>query len=194
MMDTDVMRGEETKCIGLMNQIHFDSGLILLPGSHSKAIFIQDREIVRFSTFLSGEMLSAIQKNTILKASVTFDNVKPIKDALVDGYEYCELEGVNKSLFKVRILSNFLNASPDRVYSYFCGVLLHDEIHNLLCEPFDDVYIGGQKDLKQMMKWLLEIFSGKHIIDLDDSICERATSIGALTILQERENLLKTLA
>ena len=184
---TDVMRGEETECIGLMEQLQFDTGLLLLPGSHSKAICLQDGKIERFSTFLSGELLSAVRESTILKASVSFEGAVPIEEDLRMGYEYCEQEGVNKSLFKVRILANFLNASPNRVYSFYCGVLLHDEIRYLLQQPFEKVYIGGQTALKRMMKMLLNAYSDKQVIALEDDVCQRAAAIGAARLFCELE-------
>lgn len=185
-LETDVIRGEETECIGLMEQLRFDTGLLLLPGSHSKAVSLKYGKIESFSTFLSGEMLVAIREGTILKASVNLDGMEPEEEGLRQGYEYCEQEGINKSLFKVRILANFLNAAPEQVYSFYCGVLLHDEIRVLLRQPFERVYIGGQPQLKLMMKILLNVYSDKQIIDLEDEVCERASSVGAVKLYQER--------
>ena len=188
-LETDVMRGEETECVGLMEQLQFETGLLLLPGSHSKAICMKNGKIENFSTFLSGEMLAAIRENTILKASVRFDDVSLVEKSLRQGYEYCEQEGINKSLFKVRIMANFLQASPSEVYSFYCGVLLHDEIRNLQCSPFECVYIGGQTLLKRLMTVLLNAYSDKQIIELDDGVCENASCVGAIKLFQERNKL-----
>ena len=183
-VETDVMRGEETECMGLMTQLGFDTSIVLLPGSHSKAICLRNGRIESFSTYLSGEMLAAIRESTILKASVTFDGVSPVAEELRHGYEYCEQEGVNKSLFKVRILSNFLHATPDQVYSFYSGVILHDEIRSLLRQPFDQIYLGGQTVLKRMMKLLLTAYSDKQVIELEDEVCEKASTLGAVSIFE----------
>ena len=185
-LDTDVIRGEETECIGLMELAGFHSGLLLLPGSHSKAISLREGWIEGFSTFLSGEMFSALRENTILKASVSLEGTEPVEEYLRLGYEYCEREGVNKSLFKVRVLARFLHAAADRVYSFFSGVLLHDEIRSLLRRSCGSIYIGGQSSLKRMMKMLLEAYSDRPLTVIGDEMCEKAPSAGAAVIFRER--------
>ena len=68
--DADMMRGEETELIGLME--HLESAAVyVLPGSHSKLIHVDGAgRIVDFTTMLTGEMIAALSQNTILKDAV----------------------------------------------------------------------------------------------------------------------------
>jgi 2-dehydro-3-deoxygalactonokinase len=62
----DVMRGEETQILGALALSGSDSGLFLLPGTHSKWATVQDGRIVSFRTFMTGEVFGALKGHTIL--------------------------------------------------------------------------------------------------------------------------------
>jgi 2-dehydro-3-deoxygalactonokinase len=64
----DVMRGEETQLLG-MTESDF-TGLVCIPGTHSKWIRIEDGEIVEFSTYMTGELFSVIAQHSILLHAV----------------------------------------------------------------------------------------------------------------------------
>ncbi len=68
--DADMMRGEGTELIGLME--HLESAAVyVLPGSHSKLIHVDGAgRIVDFTTMPTGEMIAALSQNTILKDAV----------------------------------------------------------------------------------------------------------------------------
>ena len=56
----DVMRGEETQIAGFLSErSHFD-GVICLPGTHTKWVRIHAGEIVRFQTFMTGELFDLL--------------------------------------------------------------------------------------------------------------------------------------
>lgn len=68
--DADMMRGEETELIGLMEHLE-RAAVYVLPGSHSKLIHVDAAgRIVDFTTMLTGEMIAALSQNTILKDAV----------------------------------------------------------------------------------------------------------------------------
>ncbi|MEX2572915.1 MAG: 2-dehydro-3-deoxygalactonokinase, partial [Balneolaceae bacterium] len=46
--EEDVMRGEEVQVLGLSDQYSLDHGICLLPGTHSKHLFINDGNLVNF--------------------------------------------------------------------------------------------------------------------------------------------------
>ena len=58
----DVMRGEETLLFGL----GLDDGLACLPGTHSKWAQIRDGRVVRFASFMTGEVYSLLRNDSIL--------------------------------------------------------------------------------------------------------------------------------
>ena len=61
----EVMRGEETKLIGLMATLG-GNGLVCMPGSHTKWARLAGGAITGFATYFTGEAFAALRDNTIL--------------------------------------------------------------------------------------------------------------------------------
>ncbi len=61
----EVMRGEETQVIGVLDAMG-GSGLACLPGTHSKWVRVEDRRITGFTTHMTGEAFGALRGYTIL--------------------------------------------------------------------------------------------------------------------------------
>lgn len=64
----DVMRGEETQLLGVTDPGF--TGLVCIPGTHSKWIRIEDGRVVDFSTYMTGELFSVIARHSILAHAV----------------------------------------------------------------------------------------------------------------------------
>lgn len=64
----DVMRGEETQLLGVTEPDF--SGLVCIPGTHSKWVKIERGEIVEFSTYMTGELFSVLSQHSILAHAV----------------------------------------------------------------------------------------------------------------------------
>lgn len=64
----DVMRGEETQLLGVTESDF--TGLVCIPGTHSKWIRIEDGCLVEFSTYMTGELFSVIGQHSILAHAV----------------------------------------------------------------------------------------------------------------------------
>ncbi len=64
----DVMRGEETQLLGVTEPDF--TGLVCIPGTHSKWIRIEDGRVVEFSTYMTGELFSVIAQHSILAHAV----------------------------------------------------------------------------------------------------------------------------
>ena len=64
----DVMRGEETQLLGVTEPDF--SGLVCIPGTHSKWVRIEDGQVVEFSTYMTGELFSVIAQHSILAHAV----------------------------------------------------------------------------------------------------------------------------
>lgn len=64
----DVMRGEEIQIAGalLMNPQWAVRSCMLLPGTHSKWARIENGRIVRYATYLTGELFAVLSKHSIL--------------------------------------------------------------------------------------------------------------------------------
>ena len=60
----DVMRGEETQLLGVTEPDF--TGLVCIPGTHSKWVRIEAGRLVEFSTYMTGELFSVISQHSIL--------------------------------------------------------------------------------------------------------------------------------
>ena len=64
----DVMRGEETQLLGMIDPAF--TGLVCIPGTHSKWVKIEAGAIVEFATYMTGELFSVISQHSILSHAV----------------------------------------------------------------------------------------------------------------------------
>ena len=64
----DVMRGEETQLLGVTEPDF--TGLVCIPGTHSKWIRVEAGHIVEFSTYMTGELFSVISQHSILAHAI----------------------------------------------------------------------------------------------------------------------------
>jgi len=62
----DVMRGEEVQIFGALALLPVGVSAICHPGTHSKHIVIEDATVVRFTTYMTGEMFAVLSDHSIL--------------------------------------------------------------------------------------------------------------------------------
>jgi 2-dehydro-3-deoxygalactonokinase len=75
----DVMRGEETQLLGVTEPGF--TGLVCLPGTHSKWVAIEDGRVVAFTTYMTGELFSTIARHSILAHAVEMSGAPPADGA-----------------------------------------------------------------------------------------------------------------
>lgn len=69
----DVMRGEETQIAGYM-KLHPDfTGVLCLPGTHTKWVQVSAQKIQSFSTCMTGELFALLSQKSVLQHSVIGD-------------------------------------------------------------------------------------------------------------------------
>ena len=182
--NADMMRGEETELMGLINENSSDY-VYVLPGSHSKLILLDEQQrISSFQTMLTGEMISALSQHTILKGTVDLNVSQYDVSSLITGYEYCLNYGINKALFTTRILKNIFNKSDIENYSYFLGVVLANEIEALRKCKKNGVIIGGKSQIKNAMRDILKIKTDFDVICIPDEDVDCCVPIGAIRIFE----------
>jgi 2-dehydro-3-deoxygalactonokinase len=122
----DVMRGEETQVIGALGD--GDSGCVVLPGTHCKWVDVEAGRIVRFRTFMTGEVFAALRDHTILGAFAAGE--EPDEGAFDAGViaAYGAIGGNAALLFSARamVLAGRLPAVGAR--DYLSGLLIGDEL------------------------------------------------------------------
>lgn len=184
--NTDIMRGEETELMGLINP-DYKKCVYILPGSHSKIIKTDDTgKICDFSTMLTGEMIAALSQQTILKDAVDLSVSEIDTEYLLKGYDYCVNAGINKALFKTRILKNVFNCKKEETYSFFIGTVLESEIEQVIKCDAETVVLGGKAQIKNAMAEILKSRSEKNIICLDESTVNFSTALGAIRVFENK--------
>jgi len=152
----DVMRGEETQIAGFLNENPNFNGSICLPGTHSKWVEIKNNNIIKFKTFMTGELFEIISKNSVL--------IHSVKAEKIDKMEL--LKSVDKILQKPELFSNALfqlraddliNSKGPLIYkSRLSGYLLAIELlGSVEFWKNNDIVLIGNPDLTEMYQFVL---------------------------------------
>ena len=152
----DVMRGEETQIAGFLNENPNFNGSICLPGTHSKWVEIKNNNIIKFKTFMTGELFEIISKNSVL--------IHSVKAEKIDKMEL--LKSVDKILQKPELFSNALfqvraddliNSKGPSIYkSRLSGYLLAIELlGSVEFWKNSDIVLIGNPDLTAMYQFVL---------------------------------------
>lgn len=127
----NVMRGEETQLLGLAALNPGYSGMVCMPGTHSKWVQLSGSRIERFSTAMTGEMFELLRTHSVLRHSLTGDLDGPgravgFKAGAEAGLAHPEqLLG---TLFQVRAGSLLSARQPDWCAGYLSGLLIGTEV------------------------------------------------------------------
>ena len=174
----EVMRGEETQIIGALDAIG-GSGMVCLPGSHSKWARIEDRRIAGFRTYFSGEAFAALRSGTILGRMM--DEAPHDDAAFAKGVAQSADGGhLLHQLFGVRSLALFGELGTEQTASYLSGLLIGHEIRAAL-QADVAVHLIGAAPLCALYAEAIALCSG-HAILID----EDAAAIGLARIGQAR--------
>lgn len=121
------MRGEEIEIFGILHrcpQLACGNTIVILPGSHTQAVFLQDGTIIDMSSNVTGELYNAIVCETIISSSLTGQCDAPLEPAFIrKGYENLHTYGFNRALYIVRSMMLFTDATLAQRRSYMEGVL-----------------------------------------------------------------------
>ena len=132
---TDVMRGEETLCLGLRALGRRQPGGTLLNlGSHWKVIRIDSQgQIAGSHTSLAGELIHVVQTQTILAGSVPATRPAQLDPAwLAAGMREESRTGLPRALFCVRLLEQRLpESTPEERLAFLIGTVLGAEVEAL---------------------------------------------------------------
>ncbi|MGA8138011.1 MAG: 2-dehydro-3-deoxygalactonokinase [Pseudomonas gingeri] len=130
----NVMRGEETQVLGVLQSLSAGAGdnlLIGLPGSHSKWVEVADGCIVHFDTFMTGELFAILSEHSILgrtqQRGATFDGLafdRGVQVALSTDGEI----GPLSTLFSARSLGLTGELSATGQVDYLSGLLIGHEL------------------------------------------------------------------
>lgn len=149
----DVMRGEETLCVGLLRQGLLAPGASLLNlGSHWKLVRIDAAGRIAWSlTSISGELIQAVRGHTVLASALPDGPLEePDPAALAEGMEEARRSGLPRALFCVRLMELDGRSSPASRLSFLVGAFIGTDLDGLratgaLGESAPVVIAGGDK-------------------------------------------------
>lgn len=123
----DVIRGEETQALGVMDITGQRSCCLCMPGSHSKWLEIVDGRLTRFATFMTGETFAALKQHTILARMM--EGTAHVPDAFAAGLARARQPGgLLHHLFTVRTDGLFGTLAPAAAASFLSGLLIGHEM------------------------------------------------------------------
>lgn len=132
----DVMRGEETQLLGLSALVPGFSGLVIMPGTHSKWAILEGTTLQRFSSAMTGEIFELLRVQSVLRHSLGGELDGEERDIGFDAGVVLGLdrpERLTATLFKVRAGALLSGRSPAWCAGFLSGLLIGTEI-------------GGQRD------------------------------------------------
>ena len=138
---TDVMRGEETQAVGLFQlpqaQPFADRAIVVLPGTHSKHLMIENRRVVDFQTFMTGELFDVIGRHSVLRHSIgsRFLDTDELSGEQLASFRSGVVEASRRplpaALFRVRTRDVLEEAAPIANRAFLSGLLIGSELTHL---------------------------------------------------------------
>jgi len=162
----EVMRGEETKLVGLIEEVGGD-GLACMPGSHTKWARLEGGRIAGFATYFTGEAFAALRDGTILGRMMR-------RDGPVDPQGF--RRGVARSgdaghllhhLFGVRALALFGELDEAAGAGFLSGLLIGHEVRAAM-QDAAQVRLVGDATLVELYATAIRQCGGQAVaVDTD---------------------------
>lgn len=149
----DVMRGEETQILGVLDRLPASGAWVCLPGTHSKWVHVQERRIVGFRTFMTGEVFAVLKTHSILGRMM--DDAPPDMAAFDAGLVTGAERDLLHQLFGVRARGLLAELPAERSASYLSGLLIGSELASLPDE-MRRAWLLGSSELSRLYRYALE--------------------------------------
>ncbi|HEY9063635.1 MAG TPA: 2-dehydro-3-deoxygalactonokinase [Burkholderiaceae bacterium] len=136
----DVMRGEETQLLGLVQHEGLQTGtqIVCMPGTHCKWVVLRDGVIVEFSTYMTGELFKLLSTQSILGRLMVRNGEADADDwdGFDVGLERAQHDNghLMHQLFSVRTEGLFKRQAPTALKSYLSGLLIGHELQAALAQ------------------------------------------------------------
>jgi 2-dehydro-3-deoxygalactonokinase len=188
----DFMRGEETQAVGLLSL-----GLVKPPllyvsvGSHPKFVWLDEAGRIAWSlTTLSGELVWALHRETILVDLVDPGRALTDLDAVDHGARIVESAGLSRALFAARLLNRIGQGSPETCSAFLHGAIARSDLRALEAVlPADAaterIVLSGNRPLLDAYRHLL----GRAGLGAAQVIDEPLGAIGARVLYERRRDL-----
>ena len=151
----DVMRGEETQVFGAAAVLGVQNASMVLPGTHSKWVRLEDGAITQFNTFMTGEFYALLAQYSILAKSLPEASGAPVAldtAAFLQGIDRAQTSHVSRqgllgNAFSTRVKSLFNELQPAQAASYLSGLVIGDELAAMRLPVGGEVIVIGSATL-----------------------------------------------
>ena len=124
----DVMRGEETQIAGILSDDPHFQGVLCLPGTHTKWVWISAGDIVRFRTFMTGELFNLLSTQSVLRHSLDGTGSDRAEFAASVEAMAVDASGLAAHLFSIRAQSLVSEFGPATAGARLSGLLIGAEL------------------------------------------------------------------
>lgn len=157
----DVMRGEEVQILGSLESMPNRSGLVCLPGTHSKWVQVHEGKIIRFETHMTGEVFAVLKQHSLLGRMMK--EGAPDHASFLAGVSRArQVGGLLHHLFGVRARGLFGEITDVQAVSYLSGILIGHELKAALeSRPHAQVFILGSAELNILYSSACDAFGLK---------------------------------
>lgn len=187
--EPDMMRGEETECIGLCASLNVhEPTAVILPGTHNKVILFDGKRVTSCGSMMSGELISVLCGNTILR----YDLPDPLpkeyeKDALFAGADHCKTYGLTDAALRVRSIRKAGTRTPSWLASFLVGAVLYCDVIAIGAKSEGRrLVIGGADPLRSETAELCARYLPNGITAANDTLTAGATAYGQYVIYKEK--------
>lgn len=144
----DVMRGEETQIFGALQLLGLTNTRLVLPGTHSKWVTVENRQVTDFSTWMTGELYALLRRQSILARMLPDDEPSLEAAAFEQGVAHALAgPGLLNTAFSTRTLSLFQRMATDALPSYLSGVVIGEELKSQPLARGERVVVMGAEAL-----------------------------------------------
>ncbi len=189
----DVMRGEETQIAGLLATNKNFSGVVCLPGTHSKWAKVINGTIVEFQTFLTGELFALLSNQSVLRHSL--DSSLWDEEAFLIAAKESQLQPQHFSakLFALRAQSLIGDLSGVSASARLSGLLIGLELAN--CKSYmaehtikdNHVVIIGEPTLSKHYASALKIMSIKSVQENSEAMTLQGLTLAYQKVISSLE-------
>ncbi|TCL08317.1 2-dehydro-3-deoxygalactonokinase [Shimia isoporae] len=124
----NVMRGEETQIAGFLQSQPDFSGVICLPGTHSKWVVVADGQIQYFWTAMTGEMFGLLSSRSVLRHSMAGSGWDQANFEAACSCALAEPEVVAMKIFEIRAEALLTGPAPEAARARLSGLLVGFEL------------------------------------------------------------------
>lgn len=183
----DVMRGEETQIAGFISERQDTSGILCMPGTHSKWINLQEGIVNQFTTAMTGELYSMICEHSILKSLTdkkSFDGDEFAK-GVAKAVQAPEM--IFNSIFSLRARAVLHGSNQVETAAFLSGLLIGSEITSIIKNmPTGELYLLGSGKLGDLYGQAFDIL--EHSFEKVD-----VTELTLKGLIQARQTLTKVI-